>query len=339
MKRIVFILMAAVLFVPAVTHAAEITVRPATFDQHLDPGQSVDITVSIDNPGTTALILYPAVRDVVGMDENGNPSFAAADAPKTGGELSGFVTFKEKIITIPPKGTYDLVATVKLPANAPQGGLFGLVGVSQQPENPTGQTAVLVGMQTGTLVSLRVGNPVDDAKLLEFRADKWFKSTGDTTFLTTIQNAGTAMVRPYGVIEVRDMFGRVTATASFNFNRRGILPGATAKYTTDWKPDSQLFGRFTVTLAATYGEEVKRSLVSTATFWVFPVKLSAIVLGIAILLFLAIYAWVRSYIRRALRSSGSEAAPHRGSVSFFSVFIAILAVAAVLIGIIFFLLA
>jgi len=337
MKRIVFILIAAAALLPVAVHAAGITIKPATFDHRLDPGQSLEITVTVENSGDQPLVLYPAVRDVVGMDEAGNPEFAKLDDPKTGGEMSSFVTFKEKMITVQPKGSYELIASVKLPENAPQGGLFGLVGVSQQPES-TGETAVIVGMQTGTLVSLRVGDAIDDAKVLEFRADKWFKGSSDTVFLTSIENNGTALVRPYGVIEIRDLFGRTIATSSFNSLRRGILPNAKAQMNSEWKPGRQLIGRFQATLAATYGEEVKKSLVSTATFWVFPVKLTTIVLGVAIVLLLAIYVWVRSYIRRALKGSGVDATP-RGSVSFFAVFISIIAVAAIVIGLVFFLLA
>jgi hypothetical protein len=198
---------------------------------------------------------------------------------------------------------------------------------------------VLVGMQTGTLVSLRIGDAIDDAKLTEFRADKWFKSDGNTIFKTKVENTGTALVRPYGVIEVRDLFGRVIATVSYNSTLRGILPGSSASIDAGWEPNRQLIGRFHATLAATYGAEVKKSLVSTTTFWVFPVKLTAIVVGIALALILAIYFWVRSYIRRALRVTGTDRTTPRGSVSFFSVFIAIVVVAAIIIGLIFFLLA
>jgi hypothetical protein len=298
----------------------------------------LDIPVTIENPGSDPLVLYPSVRDVVGMSEEGNPIFAPANAPKGGGELSAFVTFPVTVFTVPPGGSYELIATVTLPKNAPQGGMFGLVGASQEPQTNTDATGVFVGIQTGTLVSLRVGEAVDDAKVLEFRADKWFKGSGDTTFLTNIENTGTGLVRPYGIIQIRDMFGRIIASTSFNEVRRGILPGATARMDTAWKPGRQLIGRFEATLAATYGVEVKKSLVTTATFWVFPVKLSLIVIGIAILFFLAIYVWVRTYIRRALKASGGTPAP-RGSVSFFAVFISIVAVAAILVGIIFFLLA
>jgi hypothetical protein len=152
-----------------------------------------------------------------------------------------------------------------------------------------------------------------------------------------IENRGTALAKPYGQIQIFDTFGRLTASVSFNDKLGGILPKQIRQYETSWTGPELAFGRYRANLIATYGGSVKKSLLAETTFWVFPVQLSIIVAGVAIALFLIVYFWVRSYIRKTLRGTGEgiKVAP----VSFFAVFISIVAVSAIVTGIIFFLLA
>jgi hypothetical protein len=346
MKRIVLSLvaLAAVLSVPLSVLGAGVSVTPAVIERRVDPGQTIELSVTITNEDEAAAVFYPSVRDVIGMDENSAPQFAPADYVKTGGELSSYVAFKQSSIRLEGGEKTDITAVITLPQNAPQGGTFGLIGVTQTPPTGTGDgTSVAIGFQTGALVSLRVGaDATDDAKVLEFKADSWLKTSSDTTFSTRIENIGTAMVRPYGVIEVRDLFGRMIATTSFNETKRGIMPGSIAKYDSAWQPGKQLIGRYEATLAATYGDQVKKSLVTTTAFWVFPGKMTAIVLCSIVVLFTIVYFWARSYIKRKLKQAGVDVpAGDRKASSpvVFMAFIVALVAIAVLLALAFFLMA
>jgi hypothetical protein len=344
MKRLVAIVAMAVIAlssVPVSARAAEgVEITPSIIEKRVDPGASLEQVITIKNPGDVPVTYYPRVADISGMDEDGAPVFVQeGTVERIGAELSSWAKLSVAQVTVLPASEAAVTLTVTVPANAPIGGAFGAVLFSvEPPAEQEGESAVAIGYSVGSLVALRIGDDgSDEAAVREFRSAKTVYGGPTVSFVTRIENTGTALAKPYGQIQIFDTFGRFTASVSFNEKLGGILPKQVRLYDTTWTGSGFALGRYKANLIVTYGGSVKKSLLAETTFWVLPGKLSLIVAAVAIALFLIVYFWVRSYVRRALRGSGDSvrAAP----ISFFAVFISIVAVAAIIVGIIFFLLA
>lgn len=338
------ILLAVLAWPVGVSLAGEgIRVSPSAIQKRVDPGSSLEQVISIHNPGATQQKYYPMVRDITGNDESGAPIFADDQhTEKIGAELSSWSTLSVSELVVPAGGDASVKLTVQVPANAPIGGAFGAVIFATEPPNLTrNESAVSVGFSVGSLVAIRVGDDgSDSASVREFRSDKAIYGAPSVSFSTRIENTGTALERPYGEIQVFDMFGRFISSVSFNETLGGLLPKQLRMYVTEWSHEGFALGRYKAKLIAIYGDSVKKSLVAETTFWVLPGIMMLEVAGGALVLFLIAYFWIRSYIRRMLKRGGVSGGQSSGRpVSFFAVFIAIVAVTAILAGIIFFLLA
>lgn len=319
------------------------TLLTSFIEKRVDPGFSLVETIQVRNDFNEPQVFYVAARDIESMDEDGRPIFVPGDQEVSEGQLSRWVSFSPSVIQVAPGSTGSVTVTVRVPENAPHGGHFAAVTFSVDPPEPSSdESALAVGYATGVIFSLRVGeDATDDALLREFRAERGVTGTGSATFHTRIESTGTALIRPYGTIEVSDMFGRFVSSVSFNDTLGAILPGAVRRFETPWEAEGFLFGRYNADLIVTYGAEEKKSLIGSTKFWVLPLKPLLAVLGGIAVLFLAVWASMKAYIRRRLREAGVQ--PGGGSLgapaSFVAVLVSALVIAAILVSLAFLFLA
>lgn len=320
------------LTVPALGASEGVTLLTSYIEKQLDPGQSLNVTIDVRNEGQKEQIFYPGVRDIEGMDEEGHPVFAPEGQEMSEGQLSSWISFSYHALRLAPGQTAPFNVFIRVPENAPHGGHFAVVMFSTEPPEVVGEnSAVSVAYAAGTIVALRVGqDATDEAVLREFRTDEGVIGAPPVKFLTRIENTGNALTRPYGTIEVSNMFGRFVSSASFSPTAGAILPGSIRKYTTAWDGEGFLLGRYTADISITYGLDEKKTLVGTASFWILPAKPLLYALGGFVVVFLAVLMWVRSYVRRRLRDAGMQDGGSRMSspASFFTVLVAVLVVVA-----------
>jgi hypothetical protein len=342
MRKFTVPILATALFLAGVyaVSAAGLRISPAFIEEKLEPGQSVTKVISVTNAGKTEESYTAVVRDVDSMDERGGPIWTDPNVEKSGAELSSWTTFSIQRITLAPEQTAEVAVTFTVPADAPNGGFFGMVGLEQEaPELQEGQSAIGIGFTTGTLVSLRVGEEAfDDAILRSFRSLDRLSGAADTVLETRIENTGNALIRPTGIIEISDMFGEVVSSVSFNPEAGAILPGAVRRYETTWQGEGLHLGRYEAFLVVGYGDTEKKTLTATTSFWVIPGKLSLVVGGIAVIFFLIVFGWARVYIRRRLKGAGAPASSGGASSGtiFLAALIAVIVTAVVLFGFAFF---
>ena len=113
------------------------------------------------------------------------------------------------------------------------------------------------------------------------------------------------------------MFGKFTSSVSFNEEGGAILPSVARDYATSWEGRGFLMGRYTAMLFVSYGTDVRKTLVGTTSFWILPTKPRVFGLGGALVAFLIVFAWVRSYVRRRLREAGQSDGPSGSKPSSF----------------------
>jgi hypothetical protein len=165
----------------------------------------------------------------------------------------------------------------------------------------------------GTNLSLQVaGDVVEDTRLRSFSTSKMVYGTPDVDFKVSIENLGNVIVRPVGIIDVTNMWGKKVASVTANESGHAIFPKSKRDFESKWLSDDLEFGRYTAFAAFSIQETTGNVSVSLSTqFWVLPTNIIyPMVIGILIFVFI-LWVMLRLYVRRQLAAHGIAA--RRGS--------------------------
>ena len=211
-------------------------------------------------------------------------------------------------ITLQAGQSTTVSVTAHVPNGAAPGAHFGAIFLSDKANKP-GSNGSGVGFNVGSIISLTIAGDIhDEAKLREFSTGKVVYGVPVVDFNTKIENLGNVLSRPHGVIAITDMFGRNVANVEVNDSAAPIFPGSERVYATTWTSDSFAFGRYEAVGSFSYGEQEKKTISGSTSFWVLPLKPIGIFLGVIIGIVLALYVAVKLYIRRKLRDMGMTSA-------------------------------
>ncbi|MCD5381544.1 MAG: hypothetical protein LR008_03145, partial [Candidatus Pacebacteria bacterium] len=166
-----------------------------------------------------------------------------------------------------------------------------------------------VGYQVAHIFNVRVaGDAIEDAAIRQFSTSKFLYGSQNIEFLIRIQNNGNVMVKPRGPLEIYNMLGNQVGTMVFNDTELGVFPYSTREFSNVvWEGGSIGFGRYEAILSPVYGDAgAKKTMSSTATFWILPMNIIGPAAGILGFLLLVIFIFVRMYIRRSLQHLNHE---------------------------------
>jgi hypothetical protein len=152
------------------------------------------------------------------------------------------------------------------------------------------------------LIFVRVsGNVVESASIREFSTDKSFYQTPDVHFAVNMQNTGDTHIRPVGMIQIYNAFGK--QRGEIPINETGglgyVLPSSSREFDVEWQGQPSLWdiGPYTAVLSLGYGENGTKSAAKTVGFWVLPIG-QLFEIGFSILLAAAAVMYL---LRRAIR--------------------------------------
>jgi hypothetical protein len=309
-------LLGALFFAGAATAFAQeyesIKIQPTLVEEKVEPGKSFSSVVNATNLGSSAQTYKVSVRDIESIDDNGYPVFAK-EHEATGFEMSSWVKISRSEITIAPGATAEVPFTVTVPKDASPGGHFGTIFLSTQGEKPK-TVGASVGYQVGAILSFQIAGDVkEEARIRQFTSDKSIYGESKAVFRVKVENLGNTLVRPRGLLEIVDMFGKKTATLNLNESEAAILPHSTRDFTVTWDDDRVRMGKYQAIATLEYGTDVKHTIFQELSFWVVPSKVVLPVLGIIFLVALILYIWVKLYIRKKMKEygipKGSKKAP------------------------------
>lgn len=316
---------------------AGVGIKPAIIEDKVDPKEVMSYSVELKNLGPADQIFYLSKRDIIGVEGGGSPIFANNHSELTGYELSEWISLEKDSLMIPAGKTETVNFTLNVPENASPGGHFGAIVVSVEPPEMRNSGAS-IGYEVANIVSIRVaGEVLESAQIRQFSTKKFIHSSTNVDFLVRVENEGNTLVKPIGPMEISNMFGKKVATLQFNESLSGVFPKSTKNYELNWTSDNPGFGRYEAVLSAVYGDEGRKSTMSsTVTFWILPMNIVGPALGILVVLFLVIYFGVRMYVKRTvtIMTSGSTRrlvrSRSQGEFPVFLVFVSMLAVTALL---------
>ena len=303
-KKILFFALFVLLFVPQhifAQQASGIGIKPSLIEEGADPGEVLERSMSIINLSDTEHTYYLFTRDIATVRDGGVPVYAEENAEKTGFELTEWIDLGITEVTLDPGEETVVPVIITVPENASPGSHFGGIFVSMQPPRLR-SIGASVGYDVANIVSIRISGDVTQSALIRsFRTDNLIYGKTDVTFLAEIENKGNILLRPFGPIDVYNMFGKKVATMTLNDSQAGVFPFTRRNFEINWTDEGLGFGRYRALLSVVYGEEGRRSTItSTASFWILPMNIITPALIILGVLLLASYIAVRMYVRRTL---------------------------------------
>lgn len=288
--------------------AAGVSIVPATIEDAADPGGYLERTLEVTNLSTDEQTYYLFVRDIIGVRDGNAPDFANENWEPTGFEISSWITLPSEPFVLQPNETMVVPVQISVPEDATPGSHFGGVFVSIEP--PRLRTiGASVAYEVASIVSIKIsGDAVTNAQIREFSTEKVIHGSTNVRFDIRVQNTGNVLVRPYGPLEVYNMFGSQVFSKIFNENQAGVFPGTIRDFTDSWSDENPGFGRYQANLALIYETESgNRTTNATVTFWILPMNIIGPA-GIALIVVILVgYFGVRFYVRRAVRMASGGA--------------------------------
>ena len=280
-----------------------ISVKPAVIEDNVKPGQVYSFELTFTNIGATDRTFYLSAQDIKGLDNSGFPIFAPA-GQATGYEISSWINLPAGSITLKAGQSMTIPLSAVVPGGVSPGAHFGGVFISDVPAKQDANGSS-ISMKVGSIMSLTVAGAVqEDAKLQEFSTDKTVYGLANVTFNTKIANAGNVLVRPHGVIQITDMFGKQVASINVNDSAAPVFPASERLYAVVWQSNGFAIGRYEAVGSFSYGDTEKKTISGTTSFWILPLVPISIFLGSLIGIVVFFYVLIRLYIRKKLRDMG-----------------------------------
>jgi len=294
-------------------------ISPVRIDRLVFPGQVLEEKITIVNLSDSPNTYYFYLADFRAGGEMGEAELVAPGTEKEY-SLVSWIKITGEPIQLGPKEEKEISFQIKIPDNASPGGYYGAIVAATAPPQLRGEgrergAVVGVAQQTACLVLLQIAGPVEEeAMVREFSTDKdfYFQIPFKIKFISRIQNLGNVHIKPSGIIEIKNYFGKTIETLPVNPDGANVLPKTIRRFENSWEKDIG-FGRYTASLALTYGTPPDRggqgikSLYAQTSFWILPLKIILPIVA-GILTFVTIFVlFLRFYKQLAIKTALEEA--------------------------------
>lgn len=262
-------------------------ISPPSQELQVDPGDNVTIQSSITNRGTNAVPITVRIEDFTAVGDEGQVELTSDQTYS----IKNWGKVTPDKFTLQPGDSQEVSATFKIPANA-AGGRYGSFVFSVAGKG--GSDAAALSQEIASLFLVRISGPMDEKlTLLSFSAPK-FSEFGPIPFEAKVKNSGNVHVKAYGLINVTDTFGRkVKDVIIYETN---VFPGAERVISASL-PKKYLIGKYTATAVIYYGSDQKDTINTQTTFYVFPIRIVAVIIIVFTILFL-----FRKRIKKAFKA-------------------------------------
>lgn len=340
---------------------AGIKITPSVVDELVEPGEEFSKEITIVNQADKETTLYAYLRDFKAADETGKVELLLPGSEE-GAYISSWISVSADGITFAPGEEKRVPFSIKIPKETGPGGYYGSIVFSTQAPKlkaGEGEKGAVIGIiqQAASLILLQIKGKADEqAMVREFKTDKnWYATPINANFITRVENLGNVHLKPAGVIEIKNMFGKKVAVLNVNEKRNNVMPGGRRLFENNWQ-EVWGFGRYEADLALSYGTSVEKggggrqTLTMVRYFWVFPIKLvSSVGLGLLLALVLLIVL-LKFYKKRAIKKAMEQLGVRHRPMTFkkenlapswknyASTFFMLLGIAAVVMALLYFLL-
>ncbi len=253
-------------------------ISPVRAEYTIEKGKSEVMTVTVENPTDFAITAKPRVTDFLASDNESGETRPILDetAPRPKNSIKDLIETPTPI-ELAAKQKQDIGITIRVPEGANAGGYYGVILFEPAVINTEGNVGL--SASTGPIVLVRVpGDLTERLELLELSAAqndkaKSFFTGGDVSAIVRLKNSGDIHVKPFGKVQIKNMFGKVVKEYELNSvdPRANILPDSTRRFVDAVpKPGAGWLGRYTIEANLGYRQGGGELIYSKTTFWYIP---------------------------------------------------------------------
>lgn len=270
------------------------TIVPPTIEQSLNPGEKAEGIMKVINDSEETLTFTATMQDFIVENPDGIPTILPPDTLSNKYSAAKWIQISPDRFIVKPHERVELNYYLQIPADAKPGGHYATVVYKPDELIKVEGTGTAVNTQLGTLFYINVNGDIKESAMVTKFSANAFQEYGPVKILTQIKNMGDLHIKPVGVITITDILGRKVATLALPDHN--IFPEAVRDYESMLN-EKLLIGPFTAKFIATYGKENNLPLMATMTFWVFPWKVSLVVILIIVAIVLGTMYWKKNKLR------------------------------------------
>ena len=286
---------------PGRAHAVSgLTIDPAIIETGVEPGQVFSSVIKATNMDEETRTFYIVKRNMRELSPGGQPIFAD-EGEETGFAMISWVKISKTPIVIKSGETKEIPFSIEVPTGARAGGHFGALFLSMSAPD-IDKTGIGVGYQVGTIINLRIAGEIfEEAQIREFRTDKAIYGSSNVNFVIGVENLGNVLIRPRGLLEITDFWGRKLPTIRVNDTGNAVFPGGMREFETTWEGGMFDFGRYQVVMSLVYGKEGRQTISSILSFWVLPLNIILPVVGGILALIVLVLLLMQYHIKKKVK--------------------------------------
>lgn len=292
----------------AQSNSITFSVTPPLIQLSVEPGGRWASSVKIVNGGKSNIDIYATPVNFEARGEGGLAKFVPIikDDRSEGMTSAEWIDVRRGPYSVPAESGVNIPFMISVPEDASPGGHYSALLIGTEPVNdPTEGSVVRVSSLVTSLILMRVeGDVIESGFVREFRTDAGWYKRPEAGFMVNFQNDGTVHLRPRGVIEIYNMWGKSRGTIPINTGSQfgNVLPDSSRSFSFRWEGEGSLLeaGRYTANLTMVYGTDGSRSVSETVNFWVLPIIPLLVVLSITVFLILIFVGFIRFYVKRVL---------------------------------------
>ena len=281
-----------------------LSISPTISEYTLSGGGSANINITLKNITVDNVIAKGVVNDFTADNVTGNPKIITDPNVQSPNSIKNFV-YNLDDVPLARGQQKSIILGLQVPKGTPPGAYYGIVRYTAVPAgtNAPGAGQVALTASVGTIILITVPGNIREQVQVKgihvYNGDKqgtFFFSPPNKTGVE-IQNFGNGFVRPFGTVEIHDMFNKTIATYQFNNPKQlgNILPNSGRTFTNNFKGISRP-GKYTATASVSYGTG-SQVLTITKDFWYVPIWLIIIVLAVLAAIGYLLYRAYRRYKR------------------------------------------
>ena len=253
MKSFLLLLLLSFFFPPPVfAESPTLTVSPSIIRLDLATDKPEAI-LSYNNASDHTIELAFSASDFTELEHGYKPNFLTQkDAQNYRYALSSWISFDKNTLVIPPHTTEKITVFINTAKLSPGGHYGSILG---QITSSSGNKEVQIQGVLSSLIFVRTatGKEKDEAKIATFVPERSLFSFPQI-FTFRFQNTGDTELVPYGLVTIRDMFGRTVAKGILNEGSLIALPESIRRYEIPIKPQTFLLpGTYTADFTGHFG--------------------------------------------------------------------------------------
>jgi hypothetical protein len=200
-------------------------------------------------------------QDFTELEEGWKVKFLEGkDAKNYSYSLSSWLEFERQTLELNPNEQRELKVRVKKDSLSP-GGHYAtvLAEVNQRPDEK-GQVTIKGILSSLVFVRASTGNEIEKAEITSFNPASNPLFTFPKKVVLRLNNIGNTELVPYGLLEIKDIFGNTVAKSAINEESLITLPETIRRYDIELKPTGLFIlpGLFKANLTIDYGKNQQK---------------------------------------------------------------------------------